>query len=99
MNFKKSAKKFYRLKQKKSEDNKESGCSDIDRNSDDDNLDKNSLNYKFNKGLKKYSNELYKANIEIKRKNIINNIIINLFDNIDNLIINMILILSIILIF
>ena len=81
----KCKKKYIGKKRKKSEDNKESECSDIDKSSDDINLDKNDLNYKFNKELKKFSNELYKSSIKIKRKNTIN-YIINLFDNIENLI-------------
>jgi hypothetical protein len=82
----KCKKKYIGKKRKKSDDSKENFCSDIDKSSDDNKIDKkNDLNRKLNKELKKYSNELYKANIEIKRKNTINNII-NLFDNIDNLI-------------
>ena len=48
-------------------------------------LGKKDLNKKCNRELKKYSNELFKTSVEVKRKNTINNII-NIFNSIENII-------------
>jgi len=78
-----SKKKYIGKKRKKSYNDENSEEINSDNDESSDNID--NINKRCNKELKKYSNELYKINIEIKRKNTINNII-NLFNKIESLI-------------
>ena len=74
-------------KRKKSKDEEISKNVDSESEESCDNIDNKEMNInkKYNKELKKLSNELYKITVEIKRKNTINNII-SLFNNIENII-------------
>ena len=74
--------KYIGNKRKKSKDEQYSESNDSENDESSDNIDQNANN---NKELRKYSNELYKITVEIKRKNTINKII-NLFNNIENII-------------
>jgi len=78
-----SKKKYIGKKRKKSYNDENSEVIYSENEESSDNID--NINKRCNKELKKYSNELYKINIEIKRKNTINNII-NLFNKVESLI-------------
>ena len=82
-NKKKSIIKFTGKKRSKSNNNENSEMNDSENDENSDILD--DINKRCNKELKKNANELYKINIEIKRKNTINNII-NIFNNIEEII-------------
>ena len=74
-------------KRKKSKDEEIAKNLDSESEESNDDIDNKDINIskKYNKELKKISNELYKITVEIKRKNTINNII-SLFNNIENII-------------
>ena len=86
---KNSKRKYIGNKRKKSNDIKdESEIVYTDSENSENNfehLNKKDLNKKCNRELKKYSNELFKTSVEVKRKNTINNII-NIFNGIENII-------------
>ena len=82
-NNKKNIIKFTGKKRNKSKSDENS--EKIDSEIDDDSDHFEDINKKYNKELKKNSNELYKINIEIKRKNTINNIL-NIFNDIEDII-------------
>ena len=88
---KNSKRKYIGNKRKKSNDIKDEYESEIvytdSENSENnfEHLNKKDLNKKCNRELKKYSNELFKTSVEVKRKNTINNII-NIFNGIENII-------------
>ncbi len=82
-NDKKNIIKFTGKKRSKSKNNENSEINDSENDENSDILD--DINKRCNKELKKNANELYKINIEIKRKNTINNII-NIFNNIEEII-------------
>ena len=74
-------------KRRKTKDEEISKNVDSESEESCDNLNNNDIhiNKKYNKELKKLSNELYKITVEIKRKNTINNII-SIFNKIENII-------------
>ena len=86
---KNNKRKYIGNKRKKSNDIKdESEIVYTDSENSENNfehLNKKDLNKKCNRELKKYSNELFKTSVEVKRKNTINNII-NIFNGIENII-------------